>query len=34
MDWLRDDYRKKLRAHLRENFDTIYEGIHGHPPVD
>ena len=34
MDWLRDDYRKKLRAHLRDNFDEIYEGIHGHPPVE
>ncbi len=34
MDWLRDDYRKKLRAHLRDNFDEIYEEIHGHPPVE
>ncbi|AXT20073.1 DEAD/DEAH box helicase [Flavobacteriaceae bacterium AU392] len=34
VDWLRDDYRKKLRAYLRENFDTIFEEIHGHPPEE
>ena len=32
--WLRDDYKKKLNAHLRANFDKIYENIHGHAPVD
>ncbi|MCL8006093.1 DEAD/DEAH box helicase [Gelidibacter japonicus] len=32
--WLHDDYRMKLRAHIRENFDTVYEEIHGHPPED
>ena len=34
IDWLKEDYRKKLRVHLRENFDTIFESIHGHPPED
>ncbi|MEH6680201.1 MAG: DEAD/DEAH box helicase family protein [Sediminicola sp.] len=34
VSWLNDDYRKKLRAYLRDNFDTIYEDIHGHPPED
>ncbi len=32
--WLKDDYKKKLNAHLRANFDEIYENIHGHAPVD
>jgi len=32
--WLKDDYRLKLRAYLRANFDAIYEEIHGYPPVD
>ncbi len=32
--WLKDDYRKKLNAYLRSNFDEDYEKIHGHPPVD
>ncbi|MBT8310618.1 MAG: DEAD/DEAH box helicase, partial [Flavobacteriaceae bacterium] len=34
VDWLREDYRKKLRAYLRDNFDKVYEEIHGHPPED
>ena len=34
ISWLKNDYRLKLRSHLRENFDAIYEGIHGHPPVE
>ena len=34
VEWLREDYRKKLRAYIRDNFDTIYEDIHGHPPMD
>ncbi len=34
VDWLKDDYRKKLRSQIRENFDTIFEEIHGHPPED
>jgi superfamily II DNA/RNA helicase len=32
--WLKDDYRLKLRNHLRENFDRIYEEIYGHPPIE
>ena len=34
VDWLSDDYRKKLRVYLRENFDTKFEEIHGYPPED
>ncbi len=34
IDWLRDDYRKKLNAYLRNNFDEVYEQIHGHPPPE
>ena len=32
--WLKDDYRKKLNAYLRANFDEDYEEIHGHPPIE
>ena len=32
--WLKDDYRKKLNAYLRDNFDRDFEEIHGHPPVE
>jgi len=32
--WLKDDYKKKLNAYLRENFDKVFEEIHGHPPED
>ncbi len=32
--WLKDDYRKKLNAYLRSNFDEDFEKIHGHPPVE
>jgi len=34
ISWLKNDYRLKLRSYLRENFDEIYENIHGHPPVE
>ncbi|AOW19819.1 DEAD/DEAH box helicase [Urechidicola croceus] len=34
IDWLRDDYRKKLRLYLRDNFDTVFEEINGFPPED
>lgn len=34
ISWLKNDYRLKLRAHLRDNFDEIFEGIHGHPPIE
>lgn len=33
-NWLKDDYKLKLRNYLRENFDTIYEDIHGYPPEE
>jgi len=29
IEWLKNDYRLKLRAYLRENFDTEFEKIHG-----
>lgn len=32
VDWLKDDYKKKLRAYLRDNFDTMFEEIHGRLP--
>jgi superfamily II DNA or RNA helicase len=32
--WLKEDYRKKLKAYLRANFDEDFEKIHGHPPVE
>ncbi len=32
--WLKDDYKKKLNSYLRQNFDTVFEEIHGHPPED
>ncbi len=31
VDWLKADYRKKLRAYLRDNFDVLFEEIHGRP---
>lgn len=34
LSWLKDDYQKKLNAYLRENFDTVFEDIHGYPPED
>jgi len=34
LSWLKDDYRKKLNTYLRDNFDTVYEEIHGKPPED
>lgn len=34
VSWLKKDYRLKLRSYIRENFDTIYEDIHGHPPPE
>ncbi|MEP5546287.1 MAG: DEAD/DEAH box helicase, partial [Maribacter dokdonensis] len=34
LSWLKDDYQKKLNAYLRENFDKVFEEIHGHPPED
>ena len=34
VDWLKEDYRKKLNAYIRHNFDDIYESIHGFPPIE
>jgi type I site-specific restriction endonuclease len=34
LSWLKLDYQKKLIAYLRENFDDMFEQIHGHPPED
>ena len=34
LSWLKDDYQKKLNAYLRENFESVFEDIHGHPPED
>ena len=34
VEWLREDYRKKLNAYIRANFDEVFETIHGHPPED
>jgi len=34
ISWMKDDYRLKLRSYLRENFDTVFEEIHGFPPED
>ncbi|HMC01679.1 MAG TPA: DEAD/DEAH box helicase family protein [Flavobacteriaceae bacterium] len=31
IEWLKEDYRKKLRTHIRKNFDVMYEEIHGKP---
>ena len=34
VDWLKEDYRKKLNVYIRRNFDDIYESIHGYSPKD
>lgn len=34
LSWLKDDYQKKLNSSLRQNFDTLFEEIHGYPPED
>ena len=34
VEWLKGDYRKKLNSYLRQNFDTVFEEIHGYPPED
>ena len=31
VEWLKDDYRKKLRSYLRTNFDDVFLEIHGRP---
>ncbi len=32
VEWLKDDYKRKLRSYLRSNFDYIFETIHGRLP--
>ena len=32
LSWLTDDYKKRLRSYIRENFDDIYKSIHGKFP--
>ena len=34
VEWLKGDYRKKLNAYLRLNFDNVFETVHGYPPED
>ena len=34
VDWLKEDYRKKLNAYIRSNFDEVFEDKHGFPPED
>ncbi len=34
LHWLKDDYKKKLNAYLRQNFDQVFEEIHGYPPEE
>lgn len=34
VEWLKGDYRKKLNAYLRLNFDDVFETVHGYPPAD
>ena len=34
VEWLKDDYKKKLNAYLRSNFDEVFEQINGFPPED
>ena len=34
LKWLKDDYKQKLSAYLRQNFDEVFEEINGFPPED
>ncbi|WP_445957412.1 DEAD/DEAH box helicase [Yeosuana sp.] len=34
VEWMKGDYRKKLNAYLRSNFDEVFESINGFPPED
>tara|TARA_R110002051_G_scaffold250747_3_gene310110 strand:+ start:5675 stop:7228 length:1554 start_codon:yes stop_codon:yes gene_type:complete len=34
LKWLKDDYKLKLNAYLRQNFDEVFEEIHGYPPEE
>jgi superfamily II DNA or RNA helicase len=33
-DWLKTDYRQKLRTYLLTNFDSLFEEINGYPPEE
>jgi superfamily II DNA or RNA helicase len=33
-DWLKEDYGKKLRLYLRDNFDIVFEEVFGRPPAE
>ncbi|WP_242119025.1 DEAD/DEAH box helicase [Aestuariivivens sediminicola] len=34
VEWLKGDYRKKLNAYIRLNFDVLFERIHGYAPEE
>tara|TARA_R110002050_G_scaffold233063_2_gene368748 strand:+ start:17933 stop:19486 length:1554 start_codon:yes stop_codon:yes gene_type:complete len=34
VEWLKGDYKKKLNAYLRSNFDEVFEEIFGYPPEE
>jgi len=34
LSWLKTDYRTRLKSHLRTNFNTLFDDVHGHPPVE
>lgn len=34
LSWLKTDYRTRLKSHLHKNFNTLFEDVHGHPPVE
>lgn len=34
ISWLKEDYRLKFRNYLRENFDELFEEIHGYAPEE
>ncbi|MBT8393911.1 MAG: DEAD/DEAH box helicase family protein [Bacteroidia bacterium] len=34
VEWLKEDYRKKLHSYIRLNFNSIYESIYGSPPKE
>lgn len=34
IEWLREDYRKKLNSFIRVNFDEVFEEIHGFAPKE
>lgn len=34
VEWLKGEYRKKLNAYIRANFDEVFESINGYAPKD